>query len=421
MIANRWWLMAVMVAVAGFRPAGATVEDEIKAGLEGINPQEQAGDADDARIRAEARALAKLLLPAPPELGETWRYPWQFSVGVQYRVGSEDEFWKGANIGIAGMSEAEAQKSVGTAMANMKAGGADEAQGRLLLIGMMKSLNGTAADRYLEGLEAAARAFAGYTPPPERPQTPAEQDAAQKAAEKRLLDALSAPYAGKTPDQILADCARLIALPRKRTLMTYGRSNNWSGMDQVRSDKDFAEKKLWATIANVKLMLVSVARTNEFAAPDAAGLKALQARLDKALKQVLAESTRIEEAEIAAAARRAEAISEDFPRQQAHKGVAERRERLAKQKESVREARMEVKPLVLGDGGYEIALAGVRPELLQLSMTQREAWFRVGTALVDISFESLGPVSEAQMAEEAGEVSRKVAAKVAAGLKSVPP
>ncbi len=422
---------------AASRAEAPSVEDEILDTLNNLDVG--APTPPPGGPAAQAQALARSHLPTAAELGPGWRYAWEFPIGMNYRTASEAEYWRNADLGSSGMTAEMAKTRTAFLAMQVAREGLRPRDGILTLMLAARRDTDSAAERMTAEMEMAASVLAAAPPPTHRRRsspsvtsfaappadpgaTAALSEPTPQQAQRKLMDALNEPYRNLTDAQLQEQTVRRLTFARQRTVLIYGRCNNWTGLETAKSIRDLNERGVEASLLTVKLTL------GDPAAPDLVpDLKlesraALEARLNQALRRVLdpmmlREQYELEDEE---EADRSPPQDPDY-RVRWETGRRERREAFERKKAALAKTRIGVEILNLGDHAHEVSIQNLPPETSGVAMAHRSATIRVGSAYLDITFEAVGRRSEADIATELRGLYPVFARKLAAALGRASP
>ena len=393
-------VLAVVLARMGLaQPAGAG----------GSGGGDAALDAMEKRAVEDAQKLAKELLPDRAQLGADWKLAWELPPAVAGKVDSEDTYWKqaGGNLGPSGMSDADAAALIDGFMQRFGAMAAQQGMtqrdGYMLMASRIRGNNLPSAVKVLEQWVGSARAMAMAAN-----QTDAQRKAPpgqrQMAAQKAMIELANAPFAGLDDQQVRDVFVKQSSLMKRRTEMSYYRSNGWEQVSKARSDKEIADAGLWVGVVKVTIMIADEGRCAELTDLAPADKDAYQAKLADAVRATGENSIRYRQGEFD---RKVE-YAKTNPLSSA--GLGDEQKRIAAEKAAFANMKANVEMPKFGDNAYIIRITGVSPDASGLKVGLYNAWIRQGNAMAEISLG--GNFPEKEMDVEIARFMREIDAKI---------
>lgn len=363
------------------------------------------GDELIAKTLTAARALAEKSLPAPSDLGEGWKRPWEIPVVVGSSDGGSDSTRKAPTEAAwwdsfmrrtfpVGLPEAHYQK-----ITDMLAG-----SGREGMLGMIQQAcrsSRTSAQRFVDEAGVMTRMAAGSGGDPSRLD--------EGTATIQMLLAKYARIAeGDLKTAFLSAATRVDEYAR----MEYLKSNDWDSILAGKSDRDLAKLGAWVGVVTVTLSIVKSGHEGEIldlAKAEASTLEKQIAAGYEGLQRVTGPSAI---AKLADRLRSLEESRDSLKRPPPAGAAADDIARRAKELESVvleitaieaqkeaagRPITVKVLPREIGDNAYVVRVNAPAFSAIGRASVY-SAWLRNGRALVEISF--AGNFPEDQMNKE---------------------
>jgi hypothetical protein len=370
-------------------------------------------DVDKMQQKAlgDAKALAKELLPDRQQLGADWKLAWELPPALAGKVDSEDAYWTqvAEQMGPSGMSEAEATTLIDTFMQRFAAAAAQqgmtERDGYMLMAARMRAANLPAAIKVLENWVGAAKGMALAAN-----QTDAQRKAPsgerQMAAQRAMMDLANAPFEGLDPQQVRSVFIKQSSLMKRRTEMSYYRSNDWARVSKARSDKEIADAGLWVGVVRVSIMVADPARCAELMDLAPTDKDAYATKLSEAVRATGENGIKWRKAEFD----RKVANTRTGNNPLASSGLGEEQKKIEREQAAFADMKVSVENPKFGDNAYIIRVGGVSPEAAGLKVGMYNAWIRQGNAMAEISLG--GNFPEKEMDVEVARFMREIDAKI---------
>lgn len=359
----------------------------------GASAQEQDPEQMLRQMLADARDLAGRNLPRRDRL-PGWKVAWELPRELIGAVASEDEYWQRTmqTMGFAGVGEAHARKMIDQLAQQVAAEGGAEGlsarDGVISLLLRVQSTDAPSAVKFLNGWEASAALMrqADTLNPVGNAKSDAEKS---RAANRAILDAFAAPYAKLGDEDLKALCARQTSLIKKRTQMSYFRSNDWPALVGAKSDEDLVKRGVWLGVVKVNVMIADREKLADPLDLTPEQGPALRARLNRAVRTVTGAALARKRKEIEARA----AGANDAQQAQ----IEDERKKLAAEEAAAKQMTVTVehdKVKNLGDNCYFVRITGVSPETSGLEVGLYSGWLRRGEAMAEVTIGGNFPLEE---------------------------